>query len=230
MFLIGGTCYSGTTLLTHLLNQEGVVCLDEPDFHNPEQAHRGIPVLQRLFPAVRFPPAPTTALSKKDSVDLMQECQHFLPNILLGMKTCNWSYVEYQREFQCRGFPVILLVRDIRDVLCRQLPSYLNEEKLNSAFRTVWNTRQHCSLLLRYEDLVADPDASLEKIAAILERTLLPKKHWKEDETLPHYYKNARHDLIKSGRVSTERVGIHKTSDVRISPLSVETAYMMGYE
>ena len=50
MFLIGGPAFSGTTLLSLLLNQGTTVCLDEPDFHNPEQGHRGIPFLQTLFP------------------------------------------------------------------------------------------------------------------------------------------------------------------------------------
>jgi hypothetical protein len=49
-FLVGGPAFSGTTLLALLLNQPGVVCLDEPDFEKPAQAHRGLPVLQRRFP------------------------------------------------------------------------------------------------------------------------------------------------------------------------------------
>ena len=46
MFLAGGPAFSGTTLLALLLNQGDLVCLDQPDFHKPEQRHRGIPILQ----------------------------------------------------------------------------------------------------------------------------------------------------------------------------------------
>ena len=53
MFLIGGPAYCGTTLLTLMLNQDGVTCLNEPDFHNPEQSHNGLPVLQQLYPGKR---------------------------------------------------------------------------------------------------------------------------------------------------------------------------------
>ena len=61
MFLVGGPAFSGTTLLAHLLNQGDLVCLDEPDFHDPAQSHRGIPLLRTLFPDRSFPDPPGEA-------------------------------------------------------------------------------------------------------------------------------------------------------------------------
>ena len=73
MFLIGGPAFSGTTLLTFLLNQGSVVCLDEPDFHNPQQSHRGIPVLKELFLEKTFPKCPTEVMTYGQAIDLIQQ-------------------------------------------------------------------------------------------------------------------------------------------------------------
>ena len=68
MFLIGGPAFSGTTLLTLLVNQDGLVCLDEPDFHNPEQSHRGIPFLKSLYPGKMFPAQPEQAIPYAEAI------------------------------------------------------------------------------------------------------------------------------------------------------------------
>ena len=58
MFLVGGPAFSGTTLLALLVSRGDLLCLDEPDFHDPKQSHRGIPYLQELFPDRLFPEPP----------------------------------------------------------------------------------------------------------------------------------------------------------------------------
>ena len=93
MFLVGGPAFCGTTLLAHLLNQEDIVCLDEPDFHNPEQNHRGILVLETLFPDRDFPARPEKKLSYPEAFRFITRCQEIVRPVRLGMKTANWSFI-----------------------------------------------------------------------------------------------------------------------------------------
>ena len=74
MFLIGGPAFSGTTLLALLSNPGRVICLDEPDFHNPEQSHRGIPFLKGLSSDKNFPERLETVLTYSKAVNLIREC------------------------------------------------------------------------------------------------------------------------------------------------------------
>ena len=75
MFLIGGPVFSGTTLLALLLNQGSLVCLDEPDLHDPAQVHRGIPFLQELFPAAVLPVHPGRRLTYEEATGLIERCE-----------------------------------------------------------------------------------------------------------------------------------------------------------
>src|SRR5215471_6038584 len=165
MFLIGGPAFSGTTLLALLLNQGDIVCLDEPDFHNPEQSHRGIPFLRQLFPNKSFPERPTKPLFYEEAVHLIEECERTISPCRLGIKTCGHPFLAYAKIYKASGYPIIALVRDIRDALVRPLPDWLTEEKLNQGYRLVWDSLDMFDLWLRYEDLVKDPATTMAKIS-----------------------------------------------------------------
>jgi hypothetical protein len=77
-FLIGGPAFSGTTLLTLLLDGPDVVCLDEPDFAKPEQVHRNIPLLQRRFPHLTFPDSSGRKLSPVEELAIVRTCAEVL--------------------------------------------------------------------------------------------------------------------------------------------------------
>jgi len=100
VFLIGGPAYSGTTLLALLLNQGYIICLDEPDFHNPEQSHRGIPLLAKLFPDKEFPKCPERRLSVVESIDLIKACEQVITPYNLGFKTCNKLFIDYAKIYR----------------------------------------------------------------------------------------------------------------------------------
>ena len=140
MFLIGGTAFSGKTLLAHLLNQGDVVCLDEPDFHNPAQRHRGIPFLSSLFSDKVLPAPPERELTYREAVTFIERCEDAIRPCTLGMKTAGWVFVEYAKIYRESGYPVIAVIRDIRDVLAEApLPEWVGGEAgLNAEFRTVW--------------------------------------------------------------------------------------------
>lgn len=123
MFLIGGPAYSGTTLLALLLNQEGVTCLNEPDFHNPEQNHNGLPVLAKLYADRSFPERTGKPLTLAQAFELMRVCQEVIRPDRLGVKFCNQTFVGFARLFKKAGLPVIAIICDIRDSLARPLLS-----------------------------------------------------------------------------------------------------------
>lgn len=229
MFLVGGPAFSGTTLLTLLLNQGNLVCLDEPDFHNPTQSHRGIPFLQSLFPEKQFPPRPESALTYPEAVDLARACENAISPLTLGFKTCDQIFVDYAKIFKSQNLPVIAIVRDIRDALARPLPPWLTESALNRAYRLVWNHLNLCDLWLRYEELVADPAAVLARISRLLRQPLEPMASWTAEAVHDPMLKLDRHDLLKAGRISAERVGIGRSAGITLSHESRETARMMGY-
>jgi hypothetical protein len=230
MFLVGGPAYSGTTLLTLMLNQSGLVCLDEPDFHNPEQRHRGIPLLQHLFPAAHFPAPPTTALGYDEAVDLIHRCELAIAPRRLGMKTCNSVFLNYADVYQARGYPVIAIVRDIRDALVRPMPPWVTEESLNHFYREIWNARQRFDLWVRYEDLVRTREAVFASISRVLARELSVVRAWNRAAVHAEMLKSAHHDLLLSGQVSDSRIGIWKTAGKRLTRASQRTAQMMGYD
>lgn len=232
MFLIGGTAFSGKTLLAHLLNQGDVVCLDEPDFHNPAQRHRGIPVLSALFPEKSFPPLPQRELTCREAVEFIRQCEEVIRPSTLGMKTAGWVFLEYAKIYRESRYPVIAVIRDIRDVLAEgPLPEWVGGEPgLNTAFRSVWKNRDLYDLWIRYEDLVTKTGTVFEKLSSLLDCELTPAAGWSAD-SVPHtMIKLDRHDMLRTGKILPDRVGIWKTSGRAFSDETRMTAAMMGYE
>jgi hypothetical protein len=230
MFLIGGPAYSGTTLLTLLLDQDPVVCLDEPDFHNPAQSHRGLPVLAARFADSRLPQRPAGPLSCAQAVDLMEQCERAISPRVFGMKTCNRTFLEYAEVYRARGYPVVAIVRDIRDALVRRpLPPWIDELRLNAAYRAIWAEREHFDLWIRYEDLVAAPGEVMPKVTRALGLTLPVRERWDAAVVPRQMLKHERHHLLKSGTIAQSRVGLWRTAAVRHSEETARTAVLMGY-
>lgn len=230
MFLIGGPAFSGTTLLAHLLNQHDLVCLDEPDFHNPEQSHRGIPLLRSMFPDCSFPDPPTRPLDPSETLRFTEACARTIRPRQLGVKTCDGVFLDLARLYRSAGYPVVAIVRDLRDALVRELPEWVTEESLTRIYGQVWREIDSFDLWLRYEDLVADPDAALAKISPLLSCTLRAPRAWDPETVHSTMLKLDRHELLAQGRISTERVGIWKTSGQQFAAATHETATLMGYE
>jgi hypothetical protein len=231
VFLVGGTAFSGKTLLAHLLNQGTVACMDEPDFHDASQRHRGIPVLRELFPGKEFPPPPERSLSHEEAVEFLERCEEVIRPSRLGMKTAGWTFLEYAKIYRARGWPVIALVRDIRDVLAEApLPPWIDGERgLNNAFRAIWTNRDLCDLLIRYEELVTEPDRVMAKISALLGSRLEPVPTWNGESVHDSMFKLDRHDMLRLGAISPSQVGIWKESARAFSDETMTTAVTMGY-
>jgi hypothetical protein len=229
IFLIGGPAFSGTTLLAVLLNQHGLVCLDEPDFEDPDQSHRGIPLLRSLFPDRIFPDPPGRPLDSEEQLRLVEQCAQAIAPLRLGVKTCDRKFVEHARQYRRAGYPVIAIVRDIRDALVRALPPWETEENLNFSYRLVWGEIETFDLWLRYEDLVAGPEAALAPIGTLLGTPSLACRSWPPERVNAMMLKLDRHELLLSGRISTERVGIWRKAGRRFEAETHETARIMGY-
>ena len=229
MFLIGGPAFSGTTLLAHLLNQGELVCLDEPDFHNPEQSHRGVPLLRRLFPDSDFPEPPERALDPTETLRFTETCAEAIRPRRLGVKTCDSVFLGLAREYSRAGYPVIAIVRDVRDALVRELPEWVTEASLNVNYRQVWSEIDSFDLWLRYEELVADPDAALARIGDVLGCELRAPLGWEPGAVHDTMLKLDRHELLNQGRISSERVGLWRTSGRGFDQATRETATRMGY-
>lgn len=228
-FLVGGPAYCGTTLLAMMLTRPGVVCLDEPDFEKPAQAHRGIPVLRALFPGADLPVIEERPLGYREAFGVMMQCAAAVRPTVLGFKTCNWDFVSFARLFRALDLPVGLIVRDLRDALVGPLRPGLDEEGMNSRFRLVWQNRALASLVIRYEDLVADPRMVMAELVAALGQTVEASCSWDPRSVPRLMLKSDRHQTLLSGQVSASKVGIWKTSGRAWSPKTVETAHMMGY-
>jgi len=230
MFLVGGPAFSGKTLLAHLLNQDGVVCLDEPDFHDPKQNHRGIPILAELFPGKIFPPKPDRKLSYHQAVKLIAQCQEIIRPANLGVKTANWVFVEYAKLYKQLGYPVVAIVRDIRDAyLEAPLPPWVSEKSLNARYRLVWKHRRLYDQLVRYEDLVTKPTVAMAQISQTLGQELKVKSEWAPESVHATMFKLERHTLLRLGIITGARVGIWKDSAATFSNATRKTAVMMGY-
>lgn len=230
MFLIGGPAYSGTTLLTHLLNQGRVTCLHEPDFHNPKKSHKGMLYLKELFPNKKFPEIPKKELTDKEAVILIQKLEKVISPQNLGFKTCDWPFIEYAKIYKELGYPVIAIIRDIRDALVTPVPPWVNgEEGLNRRYRLIWNNMDLFDLWFRYEDLVMNTEEIINKISKVLSNEFKVLKTWNPNTVNPHVLWEKRHHLLKDGYISKSRIGIWKTSKKNFSKESHETAKMMGY-
>jgi hypothetical protein len=230
MFLVGGPAYSGTTLLTLLLNQADIVCLDEPDFHKVAQSHRSIPYLERLFPGVCFPPRQTRQLSLEEAMEVMAECEAAIAPRELGMKTCGSEFLKFAELYKGAGRPVVAIFRDIRDTLVRPLPPWLDESKLNREYRMVWERRDTFDLWFPYEELVADPAGVMARISPVLGRKLSVKEHWLPSDVHRPMLKSERHEMLTSGSISASRVGIWREAGLTYLAETLETAQLMGYD
>lgn len=231
MFLLGGPAFSGKTLLALLLNQDGLVCLDEPDFHNPSQQHRGMPILRRLFPNANFPDGSEGELTHDEAVAFIRKCEDAILPYNLGMKTAGRTFIEYARIYKALGFPRIALVRDIRDVLAEApLPDWVGGEKsLNAAYRAIWEHLHLVDLWIRYEDLVTNTEQVMERIAKVLGHDLTVLTTWSPDQVHHTMFKLDRHEMLRLGRISTAQVGIWRSSGRVFSDDTQTTAEMMGY-
>lgn len=231
MFLLGGTAFSGKTLLAHLLNQRHIVCLDEPDFHNPAQRHRGIPFLRTLFPEKTFPAPPERELAYREAVAFIERCEEVIRPSNLGMKTAGWVFLEYANIYRESGYPVIAVIRDIRDVLAEgPLPEWVGGEPgLNTTFRSVWKNLDLCDLWIRYEDLVTKPETVFENLSSLLDCELAPAPSWNVESVHGTMFKLDRHDMLRTGRISSDKVGIWRSSGRAFSGDTRMTAAMMGY-
>ena len=231
MYLIGGPAYCGTTLLTVMLNQDGITCLNEPDFHNPEQSHNGLPVLQKLYPGKEFPERTEEALSYVEAFRLMQRCERAIEPDLLGFKFCNRPFVEFARLFKDAGLPVIAIVRDIRDALVRPLLPYINGEAgLVSEYRHVWAHRSLYGIVIRYEDLVFRSAATIASVSATLDFPLKDRPCWDPDEvSASMLYPEERHGALKTGTIIKDRIGIWRHCGKTFGAATHELALEMGY-
>lgn len=230
MFLVGGPPFSGTTLLAFLLNQGNLICLDEPDFHNPRQSHRGIPFLKRSFPDKVFPDDPSRSLTVEESIRLTEKCERSLSPKNLGVKTCNALFIEHAKIYRQAQYPVIAIVRDIRDALVTPLPEWLTEPKVNRQYRMIWDHRELFDVWIRYEDLITRTQSAMNELSRILSCTLQVPEEW-DSKTVPGpMLKLPRHHLLKSGRISKDRTGIWKSSGKIFSDETHQTAQMMGYQ
>jgi hypothetical protein len=229
VFLIGGPAFSGTTLLALLLNRGGVVCLDEPDFHNPAQSHRGTLFLRELFPDRDFPAPPTRRLSWEEATDVIEECEAAIAPRRLGIKTCDKPFLGHAEVFKLRGYPVVCIVRDIRDALVRDLGDWGDAEKLNDRYRSIWRRAELADLVIRYEDLVGDPEHVLARVFGALGEPARASVEWTPADVHHPMLKLERHALLRAGRISSERVGIWRASGRSFTPETHETARMMGY-
>jgi hypothetical protein len=229
MFLIGGPAFSGTTLLALLLNQGHIVCLDEPDFHNPMQSHRGIPFLKSLFPHCELPELPRHRLSHLEAFEFISRCERSIPVDHLGIKTCDHLFLLYSNIYRKHRFPVVAIFRDIRDAMVRQLPNWVTERSLNRNYREVWAQRDNFDAWVRYEDLVTDPSSVIEIISVALRTPLQPKLCWRTDEVHYPMLKLDRHQMLLSGAVSSRRIGIWRRLGQKLSQETIETAHVMGY-
>ncbi len=228
-FLVGGPAFSGTTLLALLCNQPGMVCLDEPDFESPDQAHRGLPVLQERVPGAQLPAAPGRALVPDETFAFVCACADAVAPTSLGIKTCDYRFLEFAEHFRAAGLPVVMIVRDIRDVLSRPLPEWTTEQLVNAAYRDVWETRALATLWIRYETLVADPVATMGRVGGALGYEGVMATTWDPAEVPGTMVKLDRHDLLRRGRVSASRVGVGARAPGSWSTTTWETARMMGY-
>lgn len=232
MFLLGGTAFSGKTLLAHLLNQGRVVCLDEPDFHNPAQHHRGVPLLNALFPDKIFPVLPERALTYREAVAFIELCEDVIRPSTLGMKTAGSVFLEYAKEYRASGYPVVAVIRDIRDVLVEgPLPEWVGSEPgLNATFRSIWQNLAICDMWIRYEEFVTNPETVFENLSTLLGCELAPRATWSAESVQPTMFKLDRHEMLRTGRISRNRVGIWRSSGRVFSDDTRMTAAMMGYE
>jgi hypothetical protein len=82
---------------------------------------------------------------------------------------------------------------------------------------------------VRYEDLITDPETTMKRISRVLSYEFKFFHEWNAKNLHWPMLKHERHELLKSGRISGERIGIWKSSGIVFSQKTYETAHMMGY-
>ena len=231
MFLLGGTAFSGKTLLAHLLNQGDVFCIDEPDMHDIRQSHRGAPIFAERFPEKNLPAPPDRSLSFPEGVGYLERVQEQIQPVELGMKTAGRIFVEYAELYKKAGYPVLAVIRDVRDVLAEApLPEWIpSEQKMAYEFRNVWLNLNLVDVLLRYEEIVADPRRVLQKISDVIGRPLHMPAGWDADSVHFTMLKLERHEMLKDGIVSQSQVGIWKKVGRTFDDYITDIAVQMGY-
>jgi hypothetical protein len=231
MFLLGGTPFSGKTLLAHLLNQGEVACIDEPDFHDIRQSHRGTPVLREMFPGSEIPDHPKRNLTFREGMEYLEKCEQVVRPVSIGMKTAGRVFLEYARIYRESGYPVIAVIRDIRDVLAEApLPEWIrSEQDLAAAFLNVWSNLDVCDEWFRYEDFVADPDTVLMTISRLIGRELHPVSAWNAASVQHTMFKLERHDMLREGRISRSQTGIWRRTARSFDDDIHAAAEAMGY-
>lgn len=228
-FLIGGPAFSGTTLLTLLLDVDGVVCLDEPDFGKPEQEHRNIPLLRRRFPTLDFPDPARRPLTADEELAAIRTCADVLAPLSFGIKTCGPRFVEMAERFRAAGLRVAAIVRDPRDIMVRPLGFGLEEAGLVGRCRTVWNGRELYDGWVRYEDLVSAPRPTLDLVVDALGLNVVPSLEWDPGTVSGAMLKSARHDALRTGRITDDRVGLWRRQGLLPSEAVQSLAVDMGY-
>ena len=109
------------------------------------------------------------------------------------------------------------------------LPPWVTEGSLNAAYRSIAEHRGLFDVWLRYETLVERPDDVLAEIGAVLGTRLRTRDAWSPDEVHGPMFKLDRHELLRAGRISRERVGIWRTSGRNFEAVTHETARLLGY-
>ncbi len=148
----------------------------------------------------------------------------------LGMKTAGRVFIDYAPIYREAGYPVIAVIRDIRDVLAEApLPEWVGGEPgLNRMFRSIWDNLHLSNLWIRYEDFVASPDAVFESLSKLLGCRLEHIASWSAESVQETMFKLDRHNMLRTGMVSREKVGIRRNSGA-FSDETLMTASMMGY-
>jgi len=147
------------------------------------------------------------------------------------MKTAGRVFVEYAKIYRESGYPVIAVIRDIRDVLAEApLPEWVGGEAgLNAEFRSISNNRDLCDLWIRYEDFVTNPEKVGENLSSLLACELVPAASLNAESVHGTMFKLDRHDMLRTGSISQAKVGIWRNSGRRFSDETLMTAAMMGY-
>jgi hypothetical protein len=126
---------------------------------------------------------------------------------------------------------VIAIIRDIRDALVNPLPHWLTETKMIRMYRLIWENLSMFDLLIRYEELVRFPNKTMRQISVVLNSPLEVRESWNPDMVHgPMVFKLERHDQLKSGTISKNRIGIWQNSGKEFSEETHKTAYLMGYQ
>ena len=76
----------------------------------------------KCFRNLSFPEHPRRDLTFEEGAALTEECEQVIRPHVLGTKTCNSYFLGYSEVYRRRGWPVIVIFRDIRDALVRDPP------------------------------------------------------------------------------------------------------------